>query len=241
MGRTRRGASRLAPGLVLVALAVALVACDAAPNPSGTAGATLPTGSSSLQPSTSPGVSVPGSPVAGASISPSAPPMTTAPLGSVAPPPSVKPFTPPPVMEPLEDEICLELASRNAVQGALGRNVGDITAEGTDPNVALTCTYAVPSGGQLLLMTTIADSSAYDTELDLAVAYGQDPEALSGVGDQAFYAAATADAPEQLVFTKGPVLVRFWNQTPATIGRAAFRALAVDVAFHIRAEIPPAP
>src|SRR5688572_4523346 len=55
MEPTRRGASRLAPGLVLVALAVALVACDAAPNPSGTPGATLPTGSSSLQPSTSPG------------------------------------------------------------------------------------------------------------------------------------------------------------------------------------------
>src|SRR5688500_13918049 len=120
MGPTRRSASRLAPGLVLVALAVALVACDAAPNPSGTPGATLPTGSSSLQPSTSPGVSAPGSPVAGASTAPSAPP-GTAPPGSVAPLPSVKPFTPPPVMEPLEDEICLELASRNAVQGALGR------------------------------------------------------------------------------------------------------------------------
>ena len=144
-------------------------------------------------------------------------------------------------MEPLEDAICLELASRNAVQGALGRNVGDITAEGTDPNTALTCTYAVPSGGQLLLTTEIADSSAYDGELDVAAAYGQAPETLNGVGDQAFHAAATSDAPEQVVFTKGPVLVRLWNQTSATIGRAAFRALAVDVALHIRAEIPPAP
>ena len=130
-------------------------------------------------------------------------------------------------MEPLEDEICLDLASRNAVQGALGRNVGDISAEGTDPNFGADLHLRRPSGGQLLLTTTTEDpASAFQAELGVAAAYGQDPEALEGVGDQAFYGKAAREAPEQVVFTKGPVVVRIWNQTSATIGMEPFRRLA---------------
>ena len=36
-------------------------------------------------------------------------------------------------------------------------------------------------------------------------------------------------------------MVRLWNQTPATIGRPAFAALAAGVAEAIHGETPPLP
>jgi hypothetical protein len=86
----------------------------------------------------------------------------------------------------------------------------------------------------------IGDSSSFDAEQEVAITYGQEPQEVS-VGDRAFYAARTADAPEQVTFVKGPVLVRLWNSTTATIGRADFEAFARNVASAIHAEIPPAP
>jgi hypothetical protein len=144
-------------------------------------------------------------------------------------------------MAPQDDDVCLALVARNEVETALGMAVGDISAQGTDPNFGLTCTYPA-AGGQLLLTTTTEDPvSAFESELALATGYGQAPQTLEGVGDQAFYAAATAEAPEQIVFTKGPVVVRLWNQTTATVGSVSFTTLATGAAAAIRAEIPPAP
>jgi hypothetical protein len=224
---------------VLALAAVALVACSPAPS-AAPAGSEVPlasglaspsaAGSSSSSPAASLGAvgTVTPAPIA----TPSLPPVPPAPA-------SVEPFTPPPQMEPVDDEICLALASREEVAAALGLDVDAIIAEGTDPNTALTCTY--PAGqGYLLIATMIGDSSALDAELEVAIAYGQEPLDIT-VGDRAFYAARTADAPEQVTFVKGPVLVRLWNSTSATIGRADFEAFARGVANAIHAEIPPAP
>ena len=146
-------------------------------------------------------------------------------------------------MAPQDDEVCLALLSRRDVESSLGLSIGDISAQGTDPNFGLTCTYpAASGGGQLLLTTTTEDpASAYEAELALATGFGQDPQTLEGLGDQAFYGKAAGEAPEQVVFTKGPVVVRIWNQTTGTIGMAQFHVLAEGAAAAIRAEIPPAP
>lgn len=153
----------------------------------------------------------------------------------------VDPFTPPPVMAPQDDEVCLALLSRSDVESTLGLSIGDISAQGTDHNFGLTCTYAA-RGGQLLLTTTTEDpTAAFESEMGLASGFGQDPQPLEGVGDQAFYGKAAGEAPEQVVFTKGPVVVRIWNQTSATIGMDPFASLATAAAEQIRAEIPPAP
>ena len=230
--------SRRQPFATIVGAIVLIVACGSpapvtpSPSPSSAAvasngpsptGATPPGASGLLTPTPSAGSGTP-EPPAGAT-------------------PTVEPFTPPPEQEPQDDDVCLVLAARADVEGALGLPVGDISAQGTDPNSGLICTYPLASGsGQLLLTTTTEDAaSAYDDELDLATTYGQGPIALEGIGDQAFYGAAAAEAPEQVVFTKGPVVARLWNQTEATIGQAAFAGLAATAADAIRAEIPPAP
>ena len=227
----------------IVALAVVAVACSPSPSqaPSSAASSLAPSAFMAI-PSASaspPGPIVPSvpAPITTPSTIPTLGLTPTAPV--VVPPESVKPFTPPPEMEPIDDDTCLALATRGDVEGALGLDVGDITAEGTDPNAALTCTYPA-AGGQLMIATVIGDGSAYQSELDVAISYGQEPIDV-GIGDQAFYAARTAGAPEQVTFTKGPILVRMWNQTSATIGRSEFVDLAQGVANAIHAEIPPAP
>ena len=231
------GSRRPAPPLVAILVAVAtLAACNPTPSVAPSVSTAplssgVPTASGAASPS--PGASL----GAVGSLGPTNPPVT--PGVTVAPPASVEPFTPPPAMEPTDDQACLDLASRRDVEDALDLDVGDISAEGTDPNTALTCTYPA-SGSYLLIATMIADSTSFDAERDVAVSYGQEPQNVN-VGDRAFYAARTVDAPEQVTFVKGPVLVRMWNQTPATIGRAAFEALAKGVANAIHAEIPPAP
>ena len=231
--------------LTLIGALVVVVACGTTVVPSGSPSApALGSGSASIAPSGSiPTGSLPTA--SGASIPPASggPGASTSPGGGAVATPSVEPFTPPPVMAHQDDEVCLALVSRQDAESALGILVGDISAEGTDPNFGLTCTYpAATGGGQLLLTTTTEDpASAYEAELGLATGYGQDPQSLEGLGDQAFYGKAAGEAPEQVVFTKGPVVVRIWNQTSGTIGMAPFMALAETAAAAIRAEIPPAP
>ena len=228
-----------------LALAVLVAACDSArPGPSGSSGTTSSPQPTVTQPGSA-GESAGTSPGASPGDSASAGPGSTAtagPPGPSAGPASVDPFTPPPEMEPLDDDTCLALATRAAVESALGLALGDIRAEGTDPNQALTCTYDVAEGdGQLLVTTAIEGPDDYGAELATATAYGQEPQALEGIGNQAFYAASSAAAPEQVVFTEGPIVVRLWNQTPASIGESAFAALATGVAEAIHGETPPAP
>jgi hypothetical protein len=149
--------------------------------------------------------------------------------------------SPPPVGDPQDDEACLAVIPRAAVEGALGATVGDIVAIGTDPAVNLTCTYTAGDGS--LLVTTAAGDTAtgFQSSLDLATDYGQNPVAIDGLGEQAFYARSADRWPEQVVFVKGPVLVRLVNQTSTAIGEVPFAALAATAAESIRAEIPPAP
>jgi hypothetical protein len=227
----------------IVALAGVAVACIPSPSDAPSSAASslapsafvaVPSASASPPDSIAPSASEPST---APSTIPGLQPTPTVPV--VVPLESVQPYTPPPDMEPIDDATCLALATRGDVEAALGLDVGDITAEGTDPNTALTCTYPA-AGGQLLIATMIGDGSAYQSELDVAISYGQEPVDVS-VGDQAFYAARTAGAPQQVTFTKGPVLVRLWNQTSATIGRSEFVDLAQGVANAIHAEIPPAP
>jgi hypothetical protein len=146
-------------------------------------------------------------------------------------------------MAPLDDATCLALLTRAHVETALGRAVGDVTAQGNDPNTGLSCSYAVGTGTSRLLVTTETGdaASAYEADRALAESYGQAPKDLSGLGDRAFYGAASGPAPEQIVIAKGPVIVRFWNQTSATIGQEAFVKLATTAAAAVRAEIPPIP
>jgi len=229
-------------GVIVLVVAFAATRVD---SPSGgpSQAAVSPSPGSSDPDGSVPGGSLPSGGLASASAPPSPSTGATAsPSGGLVSPPSVVPFTPPPAMEPQDDEVCLDLAPRADVESALGLPIGDITAQGTDPNFSLVCTYPATSGGQLILSTTTDDAgTAYTDELARATEYGQDPQALDGVGDQAFYGRMAGEAPEQVVFTKGPVIVRLWNQTEATIGMEPFAALAATAAEAIRAEIPPAP
>jgi hypothetical protein len=148
---------------------------------------------------------------------------------------------PPPPGDPQDDAVCLAILDRSDVAAALGVDVGDVAAVGTDPVLSLACTYAT-SSGSFLLSTSAGDAaSGFQGDFDNAGAYGQSPAMVEGLGDQAFYAKTADRWPEQLVFTKGPVLVRLWNQTSATIGSEKLTALATTVADSIRTEIPPAP
>jgi hypothetical protein len=146
-------------------------------------------------------------------------------------------------MDPQEDEVCLAVVSRNVAETALGVAIGDIEAQATDPSVQLTCSYAVGTGDAALLLTISAEDpqAAFERDLAIASGHGQDPVTLDGIGDQAFYAAAAADAPEQVVFTKGPVIVRVWNQTDRTAGESGLAELATVAAEAIAAEVRPAP
>lgn len=134
-----------------------------------------------------------------------------------------------------QDEICLAVLPAADVGSALGSEIGDVVALGDDASVSLTCTYTTSSGGTLLVTTTTAGdaAAAYRSSLDLATGYEQDPVILDGPGDQAFYAKAADRWPEQVVFAKGPLLVRLVNQTSTTIGEAAFAALATRAADAI--------
>jgi hypothetical protein len=229
------GSSRR-PLRLLIALAVVavVVACGSqvaptasAPSGSGVAGSGSPNPSSDE----------PSSP-AGRSASPGA----TEQSGIATPAPTDDLASPPPVGDPQDDEACLAVIPRADVEAAVGESVADIVAIGTDPAVSLTCTYALANGGSLLVTTAAGDPAAgFQSSLDLATSYGQNPVTMDGLGDEAFYATAADRWPEQVVFVKGPALVRLVNQTSATIGEVAFAALASTAADAIRAEIPPAP
>jgi hypothetical protein len=153
-----------------------------------------------------------------------------------------EPDSPPPAGDPQQDEVCFAVLPAEEVGTALGSEIRDVVALGTDPSVSLTCTYTTANGGTLLATASAGDAAgAFQSALDLATGYGQSPVAIDGLGDQAFYAKAADRWPEQVAFTKGPVLVRLVNQTSATIGEVPFAALAASAADAIRAEIPPAP
>lgn len=139
-----------------------------------------------------------------------------------------------------DDDVCLAIVSRSAAEDALGRTVGTVEAQATDPTAQLTCTYPIESGGWLLLTMSAADvENEYETDLVVATSHDQVPLLLDGIGDRAFYGSATSSAPEQVVFTKGPVIVRLWNQTDAAVGQAAFADLAGSAADAIEAEVRP--
>ena len=215
----------------IVALAAIVVSCGTSQivpsgtEPSGSGAAVTPSGS------TGP-TSSDGEPLASGGTNPSG-------AATLSP---TEPISPPPVGDPQADEACLAVLPSADVEAALGASVGDIVAVGTDPAVSLTCTYAIPNGGSLLVTTSAGDAAAsYQSILDLATSYGQNPVTIDGLGDQAFYAMSADRWPEQVVFAKGPVLVRLVNQTSATIGEVPFAALATTAADAIRAEIPPAP
>ena len=208
-----------------------------------------PTGSASPAavpsgPIASPG---PASPDTAMSPGTSGAPRASTPVGAATPlpvPPELggPAFTPPPAMEPVADETCLAIVERAEAQEALGQAVGDIEAQASDPSIQLTCAYRVGSGGSLLI--TISSESvetAYDAEIAIASGQGQTVEPVSGLGDRAFYAAASATAPQQIVFVKGPAIVRLWNQTDRAIGRADFVSLARTADGRIEAEVRPAP
>jgi hypothetical protein len=239
---------RLPFALSVGTVALMLVACGSAPSvppagsPSAVTALASPASASSGQGSSAIGsaaLSPSASPAAGPS-DPGVPASQPASPGVAA---SVRPFTPPPEMAALDDDACLAVLTRAQVETALGGPAGSITAQGTDPNTGLTCSYAAGSGDSQLLVTTETGDpqAAFDADRALAEAYGQQLTDLSGIGDRAFHGSAAAEAPEQVVFTKGPVIVRLWNQTSATIGRAAFAKLATAAANAIHAEIPPAP
>lgn len=209
-----------------VALCALLAACGASDvTPSGAA------------PSRSAAVPGSGGPSAGAA-SPSG--GSPAPSGSVAPslaaslPPPSEPASPPPSGDPEDDEACLAVVPRDDVETALDTTVGIVVGVGDDPAVSLTCTYPASGGGTLLMTASAGNTAAaYQASLELTTGYGQKPVAIAGLGDQAFYAIPAGGWPEQVVFSKGPVLVRLLNQTPATIGPAAFTALATTAAEAI--------
>jgi hypothetical protein len=142
-------------------------------------------------------------------------------------PPSTGAITPPPAGDP---QACLAIVPRADVASALGGDVTDVVAEGTDPSVGLSCTFTTAEG-PLLITTSAADSAAgFQTDMDNAEAYGQNPAPVDGIGDQAFYATSGGRYPEELVFTTGPVLVRLQNQTSGTVGQAGLAGLATTVA-----------
>jgi hypothetical protein len=133
-----------------------------------------------------------------------------------------------------QDEICLAVLPAADVGAALGSEIDGVIGLGDDASVSLTCTYTTTSGGTLLVTTAAGDAAAaYQSSLDLATGYEQDPVILDGPGDQAFYAKAADRWPEQVVFATGPLLVRLVNQTSTTIGEAAFAALATTAADSI--------
>jgi hypothetical protein len=220
--------------LIALAMLATLAACGSQVAPTGSA----PAGSG-VTASDGPGGSSdePSSP-AGSSASPGA----SGQSGLATLTPTDELASPPPVGDPQDDEACLAVIPRADVEAAVGASVTDIVAIGTDPAVSLTCTYALQNGGSLLVTTAAGDTAAgFQSNLDLATSYGQNPVTIDGLGDQAFYVIAADRWPEQVVFVKGPALVRLVNQTSATIGDVAFAALATTAADAIRAEIPPAP
>ncbi|HEX5015300.1 MAG TPA: hypothetical protein VFV72_14205 [Candidatus Limnocylindrales bacterium] len=204
-----------------------------------------PTGSAPSAVSTGPAGTAGASSGSGPSPATSGSPGAAGSQGAVAAtpvPPDEPGTTPPPAGDPQDDEACLAILPRANVEATLGTPLGGVVAIGTDPAVSLSCTYSTANGGSLLVATTAGDvASAYQSSLDLATGYEQHPVAVEGLGGQAFYAAAADRWPEEVVIAKGPVLIRLVNQTSATIGQAAFVALATTAADAIRAEIPPAP
>ena len=216
--------------LVALAIAAMLGACGTSQ--------VAPTGSAPTASDAASSAS-PGAPTAsGDGASPDA----SQPNGGIATPaPSDDSASPPPVGDPQADEACLAVVPQADVEAALGTSIGDVVAVGTDPAVNLTCTYTA-GGGSLLVTTTAGDPGAgFQQALDLAASYEQNPVTIDGLGDQAFYAKSADRWPEQVVFIKGPVLVRLVNQTDATIGEVPFAALAATAAEAIRAEVPPEP
>ena len=216
--------------LALIALIALVAAC-------GTSQVT-PTGSAS-------GVVAPGSPGASAegpsSSADSGSPAPGASDGAATPPASGDAGSPPPIGDPQDDESCLAVIPRADVEAALGTSIGDVVAVGTDPAVSLACTYTVGDGTFLVTTTAGDPATGFQSSLGLANDYGQNPVTIDGLGDQAFYAISADRWPEQVVFVKGPVLVRLVNQTDATIGEVPFAALAATAAEAIRAEVPPVP
>jgi len=139
----------------------------------------------------------------------------------------------PPTGDPRETEACLAVIPQADVEAALNTTVSEVIAVGTDPAVSLTCTYAAGDGA-LLVTTSASDAaSGFQSSLDLATGYGQNPVSIDGLGDQAFYATSADRWPEQVVFIKGPVLVGLENQSPTTIGEVPFAALAATAAESI--------
>jgi hypothetical protein len=145
-------------------------------------------------------------------------------------------------MEPQDDDTCLAIISRSEAQDALGQPVGDIEAQASDPSIQLNCFYRVGTTGSLVLtISSESVESAFDTELAIASGQGQQPVTIDGLGDQAFYAAASATAPQQIVFVKGPAIIRLWNQTDRSMTQGAIESLAAAAADRIEAEVRPAP
>ena len=215
--------------LVVLVIAASIAACGTSQvAPTGSAPASFDAASAS-----------PGAPTAsGDGASPDASQPND---GIATPAPSDDSASPPPVGDPQADEACLAVVPQADVEAALGTSIGDVVAVGTDPAVNLTCTYAA-GGGSLLVTTAAGDPGAgFQQALDLAASYEQNPVTIDGLGDQAFYAKSADRWPEQVVFVKGPVLVRLVNQTDATIGEVPFAALAATAAEAIRAEVPPEP
>ena len=227
-----------------MALFSLLAACNADVPPSQPAGSASPAAVSSGLP-TSPvsGSFAPGTPASGSAAPGSPGPGPGQPTPLPVPPEQGGPaFTPPPEMEPQADEVCLAIVTREEAADALGQPVGDIVAQASDPSIQLSCAYRVAGTGALLL--TIASESvdsAFDGELAIADGQGQTAELLDGLGERAFYAAASASAPQQIVFTKGPAVVRVWNQAGRAMDRDAFVTLAGIADGRIEAEVRPAP
>ena len=193
----RASPGTLAPLILLLALAGLVAACGSQVAPTASTGVApnssddVPTASASGRDDRSPGATTPASP--GPTDSSGGSVATQDPLAS-----------PPPAGDPQDDEACLAVIPRAAVEAALNTTVGDVVAIGTDPAVNLTCTYAAGDGS--LLVTTAAGDTAtgFQSSLDPATSYGQNPVTIDGLGDQAFYAIAADRWPEQVVFVEGP-------------------------------------
>ena len=210
--------------LMLLAIAAFVAACGPQVAPTDSTAESGPLGSSAPSPD---------------ATSPASPRSSEAAGGQE---PTLDPLaSPPPVGDPQDSEACLAVIPRADVEAALNTTVSEVIAIGTDPTVSLTCTY-VAGDGALLVSTAAGDAATgFQSSLDLATSYGQNPITIDGLGDQAFYARSADRWPEQVVFVKGPVLVRLVNQSPTTIGEVPFAALAATAAEAIRAGSQPAP
>lgn len=229
--RLRRTLLPLAAVLGLAALVGACGTTQVAPTGSASSSTATTSGNPDASPAEPPSS-------AGSDLSPG----TSGGTGVGTAAPNEEPASQPPAGDPQQDEACFAILPAADVGAALGAAIGDVVAVGTDPSLNLACTYTAANGGTLLVSAAAGDAAtAFQSNQDLASGYGQNPVAIDGLGDQAFYAMAADRWPEQVVFAKGPVLVRLVNQTSATIGQATFAALAATAAEAVRAEIPPAP